>query len=84
MPELRLQARDLAQRLLRSLPRPLQGLPPLVPLSPQAGGSGGHFREQLAEQPDQERPDRQLQSERVQASDEADREIDNAFLGLFI
>ena len=29
VPELRLQARDLAQRLLASLPRHLQGLPPL-------------------------------------------------------
>ena len=84
VPELRLQARDLAQRLLRSLPRRLQGLPPLVPPSPQAGGSGGRLPQQLAEQPDQERPDRQLQSEQVQASEEADREIENAFLGMFI
>lgn len=31
VPELRLQARDLAQKLLASLPRPLQGLPPQLP-----------------------------------------------------
>lgn len=38
VPELRLQARDLAQRVLLCLPRQLQGLPPLVLPSPLVGG----------------------------------------------
>lgn len=38
VPELRVQARDLAQRVLLSLPRQLQGLPPLAAPAPLAGG----------------------------------------------
>lgn len=39
---------------------------------------------QPAEQHDQERQERALQSEQAQATEEANREIYNAFLGMFI
>lgn len=84
VPELRLQARDLAQRLLRCLPRQLQSLPPAVPPSPLDGGSASQIQGQLAEPPDPEGQDRQLQSERVKVREEADWETENAFLGMFI
>lgn len=84
VPELRLQARDLAQRLLLVLPQRRQGLSPLVHTSHQAGSFGSQSPQQPAEPHDQEHQDRQLQRERVQASQEADREIENAFLGMFI
>lgn len=40
VPELRLQARDLARRVLLSLPRPLQALPPLAPAMALSGNGG--------------------------------------------
>lgn len=84
VPELRLQARDLARRLLASLPRHLQDLPPLDPPSPRNGGTASLWQGQLAEPSDQEGQDRVLQSERVQACEECHPEIDNAFLGMLI
>lgn len=76
VPELRVQARDLAQRL--------QGLPPLIPASHQADGIDSQFAQRLPEPNDQEHLNRQLQSEQVQASEKAEREVENAFLGMFI
>jgi uncharacterized NAD(P)/FAD-binding protein YdhS/glyoxylase-like metal-dependent hydrolase (beta-lactamase superfamily II) len=51
VPELRLQARDLAQRLLDSLPRYLQGLPPLAPAAPAATAAGELVLRQLFDAP---------------------------------
>lgn len=84
VPELRLQARELAGRVLRSLPRQPQGLPPLVPPSALDGGAASLLRRQLAAPHDQKDHDRPLQSEPLQASEDANRETDNAFLGMFI
>ena len=85
VPELRLQARDLAQRLLRSLPREPQGLTPLVSPSALDGGAASMWqRRRLAAPHDLKDHDRQLQSEPVQVSEDANHEIDNAFLGMFI
>lgn len=84
VPELRRQARELARRLLLSLPQPLQTLLLLVtPSSPIQSGAGLLLR-QLAVHHDQESPDTQLQCQQVQATGETNREIDNAFLGMFI
>lgn len=47
VPELRVQARDLAQRLLGSLPRRLQGLPPLAAAAPQPQATGNLLLRQL-------------------------------------